>query len=150
MKMDSWKTSMQNGFLFGFISCILLAVFTAAVYFMCGKENYIAHEGMKEAIGGLSFMNINVFGAILAAAVPFFLLRYDSVKYVSLCFVTAAVTYILLFFFLLVVPEVLSPGLNSLFETFDAKFYATITFPLGTVVGTVWSIVFRSIFKLNK
>lgn len=150
MKIDSWKKAMQGGFLFGLITYALLAVFTTVVYYMCGRENFIAPESMHEAIGGLSFMHVNVVGAIVAALVPFFALSYKSVKYVPLCFFTAAVMYLFVFFISLVVPEVIFGGLDYPLETLDAKFYATMTFPLGTFVGTVWSVIFKAVIKMKQ
>lgn len=147
MKMDSWKKSMQTGFLLGFVTYAVWFVFTIAVYYLCGRENYIESDSMREVINGFSFMHINVFGAIAASLVPFFVLRYDEVKYVLLCVITAPVMYLFLFFITLVVPEVLFGGLDYPLETFDAKFYATMTFPLGSIIGTLWSVVFKALLK---
>lgn len=150
VKIDSGKKSMQVGFLLGIITYVFLVLFTTVIYYLCKKENFISENSMHEVINGFNFMHVNVAGAVLAALVPFFVLHYDKVKYVPLCVVTAAIMYFFLFFISLVVPEVLFGGLDYALETFDAKFYATVTFPLGSIIGTVWSVVFKSIIKINK
>lgn len=150
MKIDSGKKSMQAGFLLGVITYALLAIFITVIYYLCKKENFISAESMHEVVNGFNFMHINVVGALLAALVPFFVLRYDEAKYVPLCVITAAIIYLFLFFISLVVPEVLFGGLDYPLETFDAKFYAMVTFPLGSIIGTVWSVIFKSVLRIRK
>lgn len=145
IRINSWKQSVKSGLLNGIITSVLLTIFVCFVhYVLLGQEEFIGKAETLDHIGIFSFKVIQIVGALLSACVPIFLLRYSKFKFLYLYAFLSSALYVLLYIFLLFFGEIISFGFLYPMENFDTIVYACVSFPIGSVIGTIISIIINS------
>lgn len=147
-KITTWKSTVTQGLRLGSISFLLLTIFTCFLhYIILSGESYIGKSEINDIINGISFCTVNVLCGILATVVPIFFLRYTRITFLILILFISSCTYLLLYIVCVCCGEFISFGLLYPMEEFDTIIYALISFPVGSCVGTMVSVITNTVIN---
>lgn len=136
MKIDSWKKANKAALKQAAICVLFCIVYTYAVMFLTGGEEFISKQPTESVINGIRHDVVLIVCGMLAALIPIICVRYTNIKFLLLHIPMGVIYYIVILFLCV---------LFVIDDNFDFLAYAIISLPAGAVAGTIIAVIINQI-----
>ncbi len=146
MKQTTFKKSIWMGLMSGGISFGIYVLLVLGAGILTGWQTFFGADLTAQKIGIYSWEICAAVGVILFSLVPVFLLRYEKISQLVVYLLVSVLSVLWLYGIILWIWMMINSGWCP-FATLDALYYLMFSVSVGSVVGTVVSVVIHFMNK---
>ena len=146
MKQTTIKKSILMGIMSGGVSFVVYVLLVLGAGVLTGWQPFFGADFTAQKIGGYSWEICAAVGVILFSLVPVFLLRYEKISQLIVYLFVSVLSVLWLYGIILWIWMLVNPAWCP-FATLDALYYLMFSVSVGSVVGTVVSVVIHFMNK---